>query len=116
MERELWPRLYHLIMEVGQGFRLIGVSFQPHVVRELVQVIGLPPPRLPAFDREVHQVIAFGFVGHIVEVTQVADVSARRYAMTSLHAAQLAHGEHQLLGGLLHGEALFGPELTQQGS
>ena len=32
MERELWPRLYHLIMEVGQGFRLIGVSFQPHII------------------------------------------------------------------------------------
>jgi transposase len=32
MERELWPRLYHLIMEVGQGLRLIGVSFQPHII------------------------------------------------------------------------------------
>jgi hypothetical protein len=32
MERELWPRLYHLIMEVGWTFRLIGVSFQPHIV------------------------------------------------------------------------------------
>jgi hypothetical protein len=32
MERELWPRLYHLIMEVGQDLRLIGVSFQPHIV------------------------------------------------------------------------------------
>ena len=30
MERELWPRLYHLIMEVGQTLRrLIDVSFQP---------------------------------------------------------------------------------------
>lgn len=32
MERELWPRLYHLIMDVGQTFRLIGVGFQPHIV------------------------------------------------------------------------------------
>ena len=32
MERELWPRLYHLIMEVGQTFRLIDVSFQPHII------------------------------------------------------------------------------------
>jgi hypothetical protein len=32
MERELWPRLYHLIMEVGQTLRLIGVSFQPPIV------------------------------------------------------------------------------------
>ena len=26
MERELWPRLSHLIMEVGQTLRLINVS------------------------------------------------------------------------------------------
>ena len=32
MERELWPRLYHLIMDVGQTFRLLGVGFQPHIV------------------------------------------------------------------------------------
>jgi hypothetical protein len=32
MERKLWPRLYHLIMEVGQTFRLIGVGFQPHII------------------------------------------------------------------------------------
>ena len=32
MERELWPRLYHLIMEVGPALRLIGVSFQPHIL------------------------------------------------------------------------------------
>jgi hypothetical protein len=32
MERELWPRLYHMIMEVGQGLRRIGVSFQPHII------------------------------------------------------------------------------------
>jgi hypothetical protein len=32
MERELWPRLYHLILEVGQDLRLIGVSFQPHII------------------------------------------------------------------------------------
>ncbi len=32
MERELWPRLYHLIMEVGQTLRLIDVSFQPHII------------------------------------------------------------------------------------
>jgi hypothetical protein len=32
MERELWPRLYHLIMEVGQALRLIGVSYQPHIL------------------------------------------------------------------------------------
>lgn len=32
MERKLWPRLYHLIMEVGQGLRLEGVGFQPHII------------------------------------------------------------------------------------
>ena len=32
MERELWPRLYHLVMEVGQTFRLIDVTFQPHII------------------------------------------------------------------------------------
>jgi len=32
MERELWPRLYHLIMDVGRTLRLIGVSFQPHII------------------------------------------------------------------------------------
>src|SRR5262249_51337786 len=32
MERELWPRVYHLVMEVGRTFRLIGLSFQPHIL------------------------------------------------------------------------------------
>jgi len=32
MERELWPRLYHLIMEAGASFRLSDVTFQPHIV------------------------------------------------------------------------------------
>jgi len=32
MERELWPRLYHLIMETGEAFRLIDVTFQPHII------------------------------------------------------------------------------------
>ena len=32
MERELWPRLYHLIMEVGQTLRLIDVSFRRHII------------------------------------------------------------------------------------
>jgi hypothetical protein len=32
MERELWPRLYHLIMDVGHALRLIGVRFPPHII------------------------------------------------------------------------------------
>jgi hypothetical protein len=32
MERELWVRLYHLVMEVGQSLRLIDVTYQPHVI------------------------------------------------------------------------------------
>jgi hypothetical protein len=32
MERELWPRLYHLIMEVGRTFRITDVTFQPHII------------------------------------------------------------------------------------
>jgi hypothetical protein len=32
MERELWPRLYHLVMDVGALVRVKGVTFQPHVV------------------------------------------------------------------------------------
>jgi hypothetical protein len=32
MERELWPRLYHLVMEVGQSLRLIDVTYQPHII------------------------------------------------------------------------------------
>jgi len=32
MERELWPRLYHLVMEVGQTLRLSDVTFQPHII------------------------------------------------------------------------------------
>ena len=32
MERELWPRLYHLVMEVGATLRLKDVTFQPHIV------------------------------------------------------------------------------------
>jgi len=32
MERELWPRLYHLVMEVGKTLRLIDVTFQPHII------------------------------------------------------------------------------------
>jgi Transposase DDE domain len=32
MERELWPRLYALIMEVGQSLRLIDVTYQPHII------------------------------------------------------------------------------------
>ena len=32
MERELWPRLYHLVMDVGETLRWVNVTFQPHVV------------------------------------------------------------------------------------
>ena len=32
MERELWPRLYHLVMEAGKTFRLTDVTFQPHII------------------------------------------------------------------------------------
>jgi hypothetical protein len=32
MERELWPRLYHLVMEGGQSFRLNDVTYQPHII------------------------------------------------------------------------------------
>ena len=32
MERELWPRLYHLITEVGRSFRITDVTFQPHII------------------------------------------------------------------------------------
>lgn len=32
MERELWPRLYHRVMEAGESFRLVDVTFQPHVI------------------------------------------------------------------------------------
>src|SRR4051812_8607434 len=32
MERELWPRLYHLVMEVGALLRVKNVSFQPHIL------------------------------------------------------------------------------------
>jgi hypothetical protein len=32
MERELWPRLYHLVMDVGQSFRLSDVTYQPHII------------------------------------------------------------------------------------
>ncbi len=32
MERELWPRLYHLVMEVGQTLRLLDVTYQPHII------------------------------------------------------------------------------------
>lgn len=32
MERELWPRLYRRVMEVGTQFRLVGVSYQPHII------------------------------------------------------------------------------------
>lgn len=32
MERELWPRVYRLVMEVGRNLRIAGVTYQPHVV------------------------------------------------------------------------------------
>lgn len=32
MERELWMRLYHLVMEVGQTLRLTDVTYQPHII------------------------------------------------------------------------------------
>jgi hypothetical protein len=32
MERELWTRLYHLVMEVGQTLRLTDVTYQPHII------------------------------------------------------------------------------------
>jgi hypothetical protein len=32
MERELWPRIYHLVMELGATFRLIDMTIQPHIV------------------------------------------------------------------------------------
>jgi Transposase DDE domain len=36
MERELWPRLYHLVMDVGASIRLSDVTYQPHII---VQVL-----------------------------------------------------------------------------
>jgi len=32
MERELWPRLYHLVMNVGRSLRLSDVTYQPHII------------------------------------------------------------------------------------
>jgi hypothetical protein len=32
MERELWPRVYHLVMNAGESFRLIDVTYQPHII------------------------------------------------------------------------------------
>jgi hypothetical protein len=32
MERELWPRVYHLVMSTGASIRQTRVTFQPHVV------------------------------------------------------------------------------------
>jgi len=32
MERELWPRLYHLVMGAGESFRVADVTYQPHVI------------------------------------------------------------------------------------
>lgn len=32
MERELWVRLYHLVMEVGTTLRLTDVTYQPHII------------------------------------------------------------------------------------
>ena len=32
MERELWPRLYRLIMSAGESFRLADVTYQPHII------------------------------------------------------------------------------------
>lgn len=32
MERELWHRLYHLVMDVGRSFRISDVTFQPHLI------------------------------------------------------------------------------------
>lgn len=32
MERELWPRLYHLVMDVGHTVRITDVTYQPHAI------------------------------------------------------------------------------------
>src|SRR5579863_5061949 len=32
MERELWVRLYHLVIKAGESFRLVDVTYQPHVI------------------------------------------------------------------------------------
>jgi hypothetical protein len=32
MERELWPPLYHLVMETGKTMRWADVTFQPHLI------------------------------------------------------------------------------------
>jgi hypothetical protein len=32
MERELWPRLFHRVMAVGETFRLSDVTYQPHII------------------------------------------------------------------------------------
>lgn len=32
MERELWPGLFHLILEVGRTLRLTDVTYQPHII------------------------------------------------------------------------------------
>jgi hypothetical protein len=32
MERELWPRLYHLVIDVGRSLRISDVTYQPHII------------------------------------------------------------------------------------
>src|SRR4051812_12523590 len=32
MERELWPRIYHLVMTGGTAIRQAHVTYQPHVL------------------------------------------------------------------------------------
>jgi len=32
MERDLWPRLYHLLIDVWQTLRLTDVTYQPHII------------------------------------------------------------------------------------
>ncbi len=92
-----------------------GVCFQADVGAKS-KIIGLPPPLLLAFHGELHHPVALGLVGHAVQVTQVTDVPRGSNTVTSLHAAQLAHREHQSLSGLFDGEALLQPKCAQQGA
>ena len=88
--------------------------FQSDVGR-VAQLVGLPPRLLLALPGQLSHPVAFGLVGHAIQVAQVTDIPGCRNAVTSLHAAQLAHREHQSLGGLLHGEALFRPKRCAAG-
>ena len=66
-------RIARRLQQAGHDRGLVIVNadrfrLQPYVGGEIVQIVALPPAGLLAFAGKCHQLVAFAFVGNVVQV------------------------------------------------